>query len=161
MDDLLYGPTKHFHRRVDDQYDEPWSRATEHIYPPPQLSQNHNGFHPQHMSQQPARSRSAKSQIRKNHSLSPHRPIMTTSTMIKGLQVENSIYNRESTKGENSSSTGRSTCSDKSQSPSNISSKNQVEILDQMDYYRSAMTRSEAEKVCLVLHMRKIYFRKF
>lgn len=70
--------------------------------------------------------------------------------MIKGLQVENSIYNRESTKGENSSSTGRSTCSDKSQSPSNISSKNQVEILDQMDYYRSAMTRSEAEKVCLV-----------
>lgn len=86
---------------------------------------------------------------------------MTTSTMIKGLQVENSIYNRESTKGENSSSTGRSTCSDKSQSPSNISSKNQVEILDQMDYYRSAMTRSEAEKVCIVLHMWKIYFWKF
>lgn len=153
MDDLLYGSTKQPRGRVP--YDEPWSHQS---YQAPYHSRPNQPRHPNELNHQaaPMRSRSAKcGQARKNHSLSPHRPPMshqmshqmTTSTMIKGLQVEYNPSGGRGLNGDHSSSTGRSTSSDKSQSPSNISAKNQIEILDQMDYYRSAMTRGEAEKV--------------
>lgn len=110
-----------------------------------------------------ARSRSHKnpSGMRRSHgqkSPSPHRarPVMQ-STMMRNLQhfAEHDIYAIEPVMKYSaphnighSSSTGRSSASDKSHSSGNQTSRSQqAELLDNMDYYRSTMTRHEAEKV--------------
>lgn len=103
-----------------------------------------------------SRSTRAPSGVRKNHSLSPQRPVMQ-STMLRNLQQfdEHDIYAVDPVikcttphQTAHSSSTGRSSASDRSQSSGNQSSRaNQAEILDSMDYYRSTMTRHESEKV--------------
>ena len=84
------------------------------------------------------------------------RPVMQ-STMMRNLQhfAEHDIYAIEPVMKYSaphnighSSSTGRSSASDKSHSSGNQTSRSQqAELLDNMDYYRSTMTRHEAEKV--------------
>ena len=83
------------------------------------------------------------------------------STMMRNLQhfAEHDIYAIEPVMKYSaphnighSSSTGRSSASDKSHSSGNQTSSSrsqQAELLDNMDYYRSTMTRHEAEKVRL------------
>ena len=158
MDDLLYGSNKGAPQRRPPAFDESWARPGQNFHA---HSQSDAAYRPptdlndSFYSQVPVRSRSAKSQIRKKHSLSPHRPHMTTSTMIKSLQSE---FNHSQT---TSSSTGRSTGSEVSHS-SMLSPRNQLELLDQMDYYRSTMTRNEAEKVMqIVLRLEKNLFVNF
>jgi hypothetical protein len=162
LDDLLYGQNRSINRHKIEVYDEPWNRPIETLenasYRPPVLSHSQSGFNPQQSlglsSANPvpaSRSRSAKNQIRKNHSLSPHRPNIATSTLIKGLQSEFAHDLRG--QGENSNSTGKSSSSDKSYNSNSLGNRNQVEILDQCDYYRSSMTRNEAEKVIIVMSL--------
>ena len=158
MDDLLYGSNKGAPQPRPPAFDESWARPGQNFHA---HSQSDAAYRPptdlndSFYSQVPVRSRSAKSQIRKKHSLSPHRPHMTTSTMIKSLQSE---FNHSQT---TSSSTGRSTGSEVSHS-SMLSPRNQLELLDQMDYYRSTMTRNEAEKVMrIVLRLDQYHFLNF